>query len=216
MADALGQPVDEVLGAARHSRAISASISARAVGVGRRAPGASSAIGCTPRAGDDELDAGQPHAVVREGGQAEGLIGIADVEHDPVRGRGNPASVELARREGERAPYTAPVSPSAQDTVTVSPSARLASRRSVPTTHGTPSSRLTIAAWHVRPPRSVTMAAARFITGSQSGSVMAATSTSPAAKLDRSGGRTSTGRAHADLLTDAAPVTSDARRASSL
>ena len=37
-----------------------------------------------------------------------------------------------------------------------------------------------IAAWQVRPPRLVTIAAARFITGSQSGSVMSATSTSPA------------------------------------
>ena len=36
-----------------------------------------------------------------------------------------------------------------------------------------------IAAWQVRPPRLVTIAAARFITGSQSGSVMSATSTSP-------------------------------------
>ncbi len=36
-----------------------------------------------------------------------------------------------------------------------------------------------IAAWQVRPPRLVTMAAARFITGSQLGSVMSATSTSP-------------------------------------
>ena len=36
-----------------------------------------------------------------------------------------------------------------------------------------------MAAWQVRPPRLVTMAEARFITGSQSGSVMSATSTSP-------------------------------------
>ncbi len=36
-----------------------------------------------------------------------------------------------------------------------------------------------IAAWHVLPPRLVTMAEARFITGSQLGSVMSVTSTSP-------------------------------------
>jgi hypothetical protein len=36
-----------------------------------------------------------------------------------------------------------------------------------------------MAAWQVRPPRLVTMAAARFITGSQSGSVMSVTRTSP-------------------------------------
>ncbi len=40
-----------------------------------------------------------------------------------------------------------------------------------------------IAAWQVRPPRLVTIAAARFITGSQSGSVMSVTSTSPALTL---------------------------------
>src|SRR5687768_18012930 len=44
---------------------------------------------------------------------------------------------------------------------------------------GTPSSRLTIAAWHVRPPRFVTIAAAFFMIGSQSGSVLSVTSTSP-------------------------------------
>ncbi len=37
-----------------------------------------------------------------------------------------------------------------------------------------------MAAWQVRPPRLVTMALARFITGSQFGSVMSVTSTSPA------------------------------------
>ncbi len=42
-----------------------------------------------------------------------------------------------------------------------------------------PSSRLTIAAWEVRPPRFVTMAAAVFITGSQSGVVVSETRTSP-------------------------------------
>ena len=36
-----------------------------------------------------------------------------------------------------------------------------------------------MAAWQVRPPRLVTMAPARFITGSQFGSVMSVTSTSP-------------------------------------
>ncbi len=36
-----------------------------------------------------------------------------------------------------------------------------------------------MAAWQVRPPRLVTMADARFMTGSQSGSVMSVTSTSP-------------------------------------
>ena len=48
-----------------------------------------------------------------------------------------------------------------------------------PTIAGTPSSRAMIAAWQVRPPRLVTIAAARFMTGSQSGSVMSVTRTSP-------------------------------------
>ena len=72
-----------------------------------------------------------------------------------------------------------PVSPSAHDTVTSVPSGIVSSALPVPTTAGTPSSRAMIAAWQVRPPRLVTIAAARFITGSQSGSVMSATSTSP-------------------------------------
>ena len=57
---------------------------------------------------------------------------------------------------------------------------------SVPTTAGTPSSRATMAAWQVLPPWSVTMAAAVFITGSQSGLVAGATSTSPGLKARRS------------------------------
>ena len=48
-----------------------------------------------------------------------------------------------------------------------------------PTMAGIPSSRAIIAAWHVRPPRLVTNALARFITGSQLGSVISATNTSP-------------------------------------
>ena len=75
--------------------------------------------------------------------------------------------------------YTWPVSPSVHDTVTSAPSGRVRVASPHPTTAGMPSSRAMIAAWHVRPPRLVTIAAARFITGSQSGSVMSATSTSP-------------------------------------
>ena len=56
-------------------------------------------------------------------------------------------------------------------------------RVSVPTTAGRPSSRLTMAAWQVRPPRLVTMAAAFFMVGSQSGSVLSVTSTSPSLEL---------------------------------
>ena len=66
----------------------------------------------------------------------------------------------------------------------------------VPTIAGMPSSRLTMAAWQVRPPRSVTTAAARFITGSQSGSVISVTSTSPCCSCSRSA---------ADRMTRAGP-----------
>ena len=51
--------------------------------------------------------------------------------------------------------------------------------RRVPTMHGTPSSRLTIAAWQVMPPLSVTSAPARRMTGTQSGLVIGATRISP-------------------------------------
>ena len=48
-----------------------------------------------------------------------------------------------------------------------------------PTTQGIPSSRDTMAAWQVLPPRSVMMAEARFIAGTKSGVVISATRTSP-------------------------------------
>ena len=75
-----------------------------------------------------------------------------------------------------------PVSPSAHETVTSRPSSRSLVAFLVPTTAGMPSSRAMIAAWQVRPPRLVTIAEARFMIGSQSGSVMSATSTSPSLK----------------------------------
>ncbi len=79
-----------------------------------------------------------------------------------------------------------PFSPSAHDTVTSAPSGIVDVPVPVPTTAGRPSSRLTIAAWAVRPPRSVTIAAARFMMGSQSGSVISVTSTSPSCSRSRS------------------------------
>ncbi len=50
---------------------------------------------------------------------------------------------------------------------------------SAPTMHGIPSSRLTIAAWAVTPPLSVTIALASFIYGTKSGFVIVVTSMSP-------------------------------------
>ena len=73
---------------------------------------------------------------------------------------------------------TSPESPS---TVTTMPSSRTSVAVIAPTTHGTPISRATIAAWQVMPPRSVTSAAAFRMAGNQSGSVISATKISPAA-----------------------------------
>ena len=76
-----------------------------------------------------------------------------------------------------------PVSPSAHETVTPWPSFNSWVALPQPTTAGMPNSRAMIAAWQVRPPRLVTIALARFMTGSQSGSVMSDTSTSPGCTL---------------------------------
>ena len=70
--------------------------------------------------------------------------------------------------------------------VTAWPSARTVVALPVPTTAGTPSSRLTIAAWLVGPPWSVTMPAARFMIGTQSGSVISVTRMAPSRKLSMS------------------------------
>ena len=78
--------------------------------------------------------------------------------------------------------YTRPESPSAHDTVTTAPSGTDVVASPVPTTAGMPSSRAMIDAWQVRPPRLVTIAAAVFITGSQSGVVVSAISTWPGLK----------------------------------
>ena len=58
----------------------------------------------------------------------------------------------------------------------------------VPTIAGRPSSRLTIAACEVRPPWSVMIAAARFMIGIQSGSVVAVTRIEPSLNLAISDG----------------------------
>jgi len=82
--------------------------------------------------------------------------------------------------------YTSPSSPSAQLTVISLPVSSTSVALPAPTTAGIPSSRLTIAAWQVLPPLFVTIAAAVFITGSQSGVVVSATRISPGLKEGRS------------------------------
>jgi hypothetical protein len=56
----------------------------------------------------------------------------------------------------------------------------------VPTMAGSPSSRLTMAACEVRPPWSVMMAVARFMIGTQSGSVVVVTRIEPSMNLSMS------------------------------
>ena len=69
-----------------------------------------------------------------------------------------------------------------------------------------------IAAWQVRPPRLVTIAAAVFMTGSQSGVVVSATSTSPGWNVGRCATFSITrARAGGDLLADRAPLGEHAR-----
>src|SRR2546427_803125 len=93
--------------------------------------------------------------------------------------RGISPRSRLETSNGNNPSNTLPVSPSAQETVTGWPSFSRAVASPQPTTAGMPSSRAMIAAWQVRPPRFVTMAAASFMTGSQFGLVMSVTSTSP-------------------------------------
>ena len=94
-----------------------------------------------------------------------------------VRGRARSATSVRSTWKPTSPRYTRPVSPSAHDTVTTSPSGTQVVASPVPTTAGMPSSRAMIDAWQVRPPRLVTIAAAVFMTGSQSGVVVSATST---------------------------------------
>ncbi|MCY1547141.1 hypothetical protein D9M68_831770 [compost metagenome] len=97
-----------------------------------------------------------------------------------LNGSSGMASTEFLRISKPSSPSKMkPVSPSAQETVTPWPSVNTWVALPQPTTAGIPSSRAMIAAWQVRPPRLVTMALARFMIGSQSGSVMSETSTSP-------------------------------------
>jgi hypothetical protein len=129
---------------------------------------------------DDELEAGQADAFVRDLGELEGELRIADVHHDLHRRLGQVAHVGGDDLEVELAAvHVAGVAFGTGDgdfIVLSSTSVALPQ----PTMAGMPSSRAMMAAWQVRPPRLVTMAAARFITGSQFGSVMSVTSTSPA------------------------------------
>ena len=81
-----------------------------------------------------------------------------------------------------RPSYTYPSLPSTQESVTSCPSVSASVAVPVPMTAGMPSSRLTMAAWEVRPPWSVTMPAAFLRIGPQSGSVISVTRIPPSSK----------------------------------
>ena len=100
-----------------------------------------------------------------------------------VRGRGRaPTSISSTRYAAAPRVDASGVALGAGDGDLVAVRDAPSCRPRSPTTAGMPSSRATMAAWQVRPPRSVTTAAAVFITGSQSGVVVSATSTSPGRK----------------------------------
>ena len=162
------------------------------------------------RAGDDELHRG-PGRRRRSAGtrERERLVGVADVQHD-LRARplaDSPRSIVLPSNGSEPVVDEADFALGAGDRDLVGRRAARRSPFSVPTTQGTPSSRLTMAAWQVRPPRLVTIAAAIFMVGSQSGSVMSATSTSPGWKSCKLVDVADDAhRPGADLLADAAAL----------
>ena len=85
----------------------------------------------------------------------------------------------LSTSKGTKPFKTLPSSPCVQSTVISIPVFISCVATSVPTIQGIPSSLETIAAWQVLPPLSVTIAPAFFIIGSQSGSVIIVTKTSP-------------------------------------
>ena len=118
---------------------------------------------------DDELHARQADAVDGQEARLERDLRIAEVDHHMGR-RAAPVATGRWSRSGTAPCRHRPCrcrprrsSPSPPCRWRASPSRPL--RRPRPEM---PSSRLTIAAWQVRPPRLVTIAAAVFITGSQS------------------------------------------------
>ena len=130
----------------------------------------------------DELHPREPDAIDRKPGGLEGQIGVAEVDHDARAGSRQPAEVDALHLKRHRAGVDfARVALRAGHGHRL-PVGHVPVACSAPTTAGIPSSRATMAAWQVRPPRLVTMAAAVFITGSQSGVVVSATSTSPGRK----------------------------------
>ena len=143
---------------------------------------------------EDELDPEEPDALHRELGVLGRLLRDPDVDVDlggrdrHARDGVRRAALAAARRRGGRRRRLAlsSLEPGVDraglpvDGDLELPSAIILVAFRVPTTHGTPSSRDTMAAWQVIPPSSVTIAAARVIAGTMSGVVIVVTRTSPA------------------------------------
>ena len=139
--------------------------------------------------GNDELEPGQADAVIRRERECKGLVGIADVHHDLGVWALDRRQIDVFDLEGQAAVVDEPgISLGARhgDDRPGGKGSRAGSR-SRQSPEG-PSSRLTMAAWQVRPPRLVTMAAAFFMIGSQSGSVLSVTRISPGLKKHEIGG----------------------------
>jgi len=97
---------------------------------------------------DDELEPGEADALVGQPAELEGELGVADVHHDLGRRDRHPVERDVDGLDLEQAGVDVPrVSPSVQETVTVSPSASHARRVAAADDRGMPSSRAMIAAW---------------------------------------------------------------------
>ena len=134
---------------------------------------------------DDELQPREADAGVRQLRELEGELRVADVHGDLHRDARHLAALAARDLEGDQALVdVAGIALGARHRDLLSVLQRCASRRRSRPPPGMPSSRAMIAAWQVRPPRLVTMAAASFITGSQFGSVMSVTRMSPSFTRD--------------------------------
>ncbi len=178
-----------------------------------RFPDASSCFGCSPPSASSSINSARSRPTPSTSRAATAaacagslrltysfvaVIGAAGVAGDGVTS----AATGEGRAAGDGA-APARTSPAAPSTVTTIPSPSAVVAFPVPTTHGTPSSRETIAACDVIPPASVTMAAARRISVTQSGDVKCATSTAPWSSP--SSGRAST-RTGPDAVPGLAPM----------
>jgi hypothetical protein len=112
---------------------------------------------------DDELDARQADAGIGKLGELEGQLRVADVHHDLERQLGQVAEMSLRRHlvVEDAAIDMAGVAFGAADRDFLALGQGMLVASPQPTMAGMPSSRAMIAAWQVRPPRLVTMAAKR-------------------------------------------------------